>query len=167
MAQHDKERSPARDDDAAIVERLVKQLRPTDRTVAAAPAPRPPGPRADRPAVNAGPPRRPIPAPAQAGPAGIWARVALGTLLGIALTQWPYARTCGWWLLFYLGAVAILVVAGLWGALLSWERRLGLAHVVALATIFWGLALTAHEILPRVGYAKVPAAWHCVEPGPS
>jgi hypothetical protein len=27
--------------------------------------------------------------------------------------------------------------------------------------MIWGLALTAHEVLPRVGYAKVRLAWRC------
>jgi hypothetical protein len=64
----------------------------------------------------------------------------------------------------YLVAVATLIVAGLWGALSSWKRRLGLAHIVAMGAILWGLALAAHEVLPRVGYAKTPATWSCAEP---
>jgi hypothetical protein len=58
-------------------------------------------------------------------------------------------------------AVATLITAGVWGALFSWKCRLGLAHIVALAVILWGLTLMAHEILPRVGYARTPASWGC------
>jgi hypothetical protein len=52
-------------------------------------------------------------------------------------------------------------VAGVWGARVSWRSRVGLAHIVAVSTIIWGLALTAHEVLPRVGYAKTRLAWRC------
>ena len=77
------------------------------------------------------------------------------------LPQWPYAKACGWWLSLYMAAVGIVVVAGLWGAHVSWRSRLGFAHVIAVATIIWGLALTAQEVLPRVGYAKERLAWRC------
>jgi hypothetical protein len=53
------------------------------------------------------------------------------------------------------------VVAGIWAAHVSWRSRLGFAHVIAVATIIWGLALTAQEVLPRVGYAKERLAWRC------
>jgi hypothetical protein len=43
----------------------------------------------------------------------------------------------------------------------SWKSRLGFAHVIAVCTIIWGLGLTAQEVLPRVGYAKVRLAWRC------
>jgi hypothetical protein len=92
-------------------------------------------------------------APAAMGKAGI----------GTALTQWPYGRACGGPLVFYLVAVATLVVTGMWGALSSWRGRLGLAHVVALGTILWGLAVASQEVLPRVGYARTPAVWSCGE----
>ena len=82
-------------------------------------------------------------------------------LVGGALTQWPYPRTCGWGLLGYVIAVAIVIVTGVRGALLSWRGRLGPAHVIALVTILWGLVLAAHEVLPRVGYARTPATWRC------
>jgi len=49
----------------------------------------------------------------------------------------------------------------MWGAQVSWRSRIGLAHVVAVGTIIWGLALVAHEVLPRVGYAKTRLAWRC------
>jgi hypothetical protein len=43
----------------------------------------------------------------------------------------------------------------------SWRARLAPAHVIALSTILWGLALAAHEILPRTGYIASPARWWC------
>ncbi len=30
-----------------------------------------------------------------------------------------------------------------------------------MGTMIWGLALTAQEVLPRVGYAKTRLAWRC------
>ena len=94
-------------------------------------------------------------------PGAVWGCVSLGALLGIALPQWPYERACGSWLLLYLSAVATVVVAGWWGASVSWKSRIGLAHVLAVSTLIWGLALTAHEVLQRVGYAKTRLAWRC------
>ncbi len=194
MADEDKERDPARPDDAATVDRLLRQLkranplraRPTARAAAAprfdrprvdaaplppdaAPlpskAPTPAGaaaaPRFDRPRVDAAPLLPKAPTPAGTGRAGIWARVGLGVLLGVALMQWPYGRACGGLLLLYLIAAVTLIAAGVWAALGSWRGRLGLAHVVSLALILLGLALTAHEVLPRVGYARTPAPWRC------
>lgn len=137
--------------EAAVVDQLIRKLRPFDRsfgserptTVGARPLSRF---RAGRPPMR---------------PGAVWACVALGVLLGVALPQWPYARDCGWWLLLYLTAVGTVVVAGMWGARVTWKSRLGFAHVVALGTILWGLTLTAQEVLPRVGYAKTRAAWRC------
>jgi hypothetical protein len=102
---------------------------------------------------------RPIGSPPR--PAVVWGCVSLGVLLGTALPQWPYERACGSWLLLYLTAVGTVVVAGLWGARVSWRSHVGLAHIVAIGTLIWGLALTAQEVLPRVGYAKDRLAWRC------
>jgi hypothetical protein len=82
-------------------------------------------------------------------------------LLGAALPYWPYDRACGSWLLLYMVAVALALVAGMWGARVSWKSRYGFAHVIAICTIIWGLALTAEQVLPRVGYAKTRLAWRC------
>jgi hypothetical protein len=90
-----------------------------------------------------------------------WLCVGLGVLLGIALPYWPYARNCGWGLLFYVFAVGMVVVAGIWGLLISWKSRLGFAHAVALGTMLWGLTLTAQTVLPRVGYTRIPLTWTC------
>ncbi len=94
-------------------------------------------------------------------PGAVWGSVSLGLLLGLALPEWPYDRACGSWLLLYLSAVSLVVIAGLWGARVSWRGRIGWAHILAVITIIWGLALTAHEVLPRIGYAKTRLAWRC------
>jgi hypothetical protein len=61
----------------------------------------------------------------------------------------------------YLGAVAVVAVAGLWGAVAAWRRRMPAAHTVALIMVGWALALAAAVILPRVGYARAAASWWC------
>lgn len=164
MAERGEDRNSARDEEAALVDRLVRQLRHSNPVPAAAPPGQGAAPHLDRPGGDIGPLPSAARAPARTGQVGIWARVSLGVLLGVALTQWPYGRACGWLLAIYLVAVTTLIAAGGWGALSSWNRRLGLAHSVSLATILWSLALMAHEVLPRVGYTGTPAAWRCPEP---
>jgi len=93
--------------------------------------------------------------------AGVWARVLLGVLLGVAIVEWPYERGCGFPLAFYLTAVSALLVTGLWGAFFAWNGRVGTAHVIALGAVMWALVLTAQEVLPRIGYARLAAAWQC------
>jgi hypothetical protein len=93
--------------------------------------------------------------------AALWARLVLGILLGGAITQWPYVHTCGVSLLEYLGAVAMVIVAGGWVAVASWDRRHAPGHVLALLLMLWGIALAAYEILPRVGYAAQRWGWQC------
>ena len=97
---------------------------------------------------------------------GTWARVALGLLIGIGMTQWPYTHGCGVRLGFYLIGVLAVIVAGLWSSLSSWKRRLGLAHILSQILIIWGLVLAARITLPRIGYAQTTALWLCpdVEP---
>jgi len=138
--------------EAVVVDQLLKKLRPFDRTYVA-----------EREHVTGvrqfsrAKPRPPL------RPAGVWARVMLGLLLGVALTQWPYPHACEKPLILYLVAVTTVLVAGLWGARASWRSRMGLAHIIALGTILWGLTLSAQEVLPRVGYAKTRMSWRCVE----
>ena len=98
---------------------------------------------------------------------GTWARVALGLLIGIGMTQWPYTHGCGLKLIFYLTGVAAVLAAGFWSSISSWRRRLGLAHVLSQALIIWGLVLAAREILPRIGYAKAPPAGFCAAATPA
>jgi hypothetical protein len=91
----------------------------------------------------------------------VWVSVGLGVALGIAMPFWPYPKACAWWLLLYLSAVAMVVVAGVWAARLTWVTRLGVAHMLALGVVFWGITLAADETLPRIGYAKTQAVWFC------
>ncbi|HXQ29691.1 MAG TPA: hypothetical protein VN848_10520 [Gemmatimonadales bacterium] len=92
---------------------------------------------------------------------GTWARVILGVLVGIGMTQWPYTHGCGWRFMFYLTGIGVVLTAGLWSSLSSWKRRLGVAHLLSQLLIIWGLVLGARAILPRIGYAKVSAPWLC------
>ena len=139
--------------EAAVVNSLIRKLRPYDSSTSYV---------SEHPSTIGAKPisrLRPIKAPMSS--AAVWSCVALGVLLGAAQPQWPYAKGCGWWLALYMAAVEIVVVAGIWGARVSWKSRLGFAHVIAVCTIIWGLGLTAQEVLPRVGYAKVRLAWRC------
>lgn len=140
--------------EAAVVDSLIRKLRPFDHSYGA-----------ERVSTSTRPLARMRPIKAPMSTAAVWSCVGLGVLLGAALPQWPYAKACGWWLALYMAAVGIVVVAGIWGAHVSWRSRLGFAHVIAVCTIIWGLALTAQEILPRVGYAKVRLAWRCHDGG--
>jgi len=90
-----------------------------------------------------------------------WLRVLLGLAVAGGITQWPYLHDCGLNLLFYEVAIGTVIVAGVWSSITSWQRRLGLAHFLSLLVLLWGLVLSAREILPRVGYAKVSANWLC------
>ncbi len=92
---------------------------------------------------------------------GTWARVVLGLLIGIGMTQWPYTHGCGLRLIFYLMGVAAVIAAGTWSGISSWKRRLGVAHVLSQGLIIFGLVLAAREVLPRIGYAKAEAPWLC------
>lgn len=167
MATEGRNVQPAGDDDAAVVDRLLRKLNGSNPSPGPAPVttaashggPRPSGvdpsmgPRSKLPAAR--------PTLRDPGWIAVWARVGLGVVVGVALTQWPYARACGLGLVLYLLAVATVLVAGVWGATVSWRGRLASAHVIALATILWGLALAAHEILPRAGSIASSARWWC------
>ena len=91
----------------------------------------------------------------------LWARVVLGMVFGGVMTQWPYPHECDLPLLGYLGAVAMVMVAGAWIAIASWSRRNGLIHILALLLFFWGIVLAAEQVLPRIGYAAEHWAWRC------
>lgn len=95
---------------------------------------------------------------------GLWGRVALGLMLGVMMTAWPYFRECGLPLFGYLGALAAVVVAGGWIAVTAWKLRNGVAHILALVLLAWGLVLTADELLSRTSYAAVQATWMCGAP---
>jgi hypothetical protein len=93
--------------------------------------------------------------------AGTWARVGLGLLIGIGMTQWPYTHGCGLKLFIYLGGVFTVIVAGVWSGLSSWKRQMGVAHILSQGLVIWGLVLAAREVLPRIGYALEAATWFC------
>lgn len=136
-----------------------KELADIDRLIAKQPAspPAKTGPAA--PAARA---QAPALAPAR-GPSGlaVWIRVGLGAVLAVGMTQWPYAHSCGLALLLYAGAIGVVGLVGLWGAVAAWRRRMGLAHVLALGVVLWGLILAGTILLPRIGYASETAGWLC------
>jgi hypothetical protein len=99
---------------------------------------------------------------AQIDKALMWLIVATAVGVGAALTQWPYATTCGWSLGLYLGAVWSQLVTSGWGAIASWRNQSAIAHLISLIALFWGIVLAAEQILPRVGYAASEALWRCV-----
>ena len=106
------------------------------------------------------------PALSPAGPTGsewlgAWARVLLGLLVGVGMTQWPDTHECGFHLLFYGVGVGAVLAAGLWSSWASWKRRLAVAHVISLLLIAWGFVLAAREVLPRIGYASSQQEWLC------
>ena len=97
---------------------------------------------------------------------GVWVRVLLSLALGVMMGAWPYLRTCGLPLAGYLGAVVTVILSGWWAASAAWRYRAGLAHVVSLIIVFYGISLAAAELLPRTGYAVDHATWACEEVKP-
>ena len=142
-----------------------KELAEIDKLIGKAPGPAPSSPvarapGAKPPALVAGAaPSAPIRRSGGAG--GTWLRVGLGAALGVGMTQWPYAHTCGLWLGLYLGAVSAVALSGLWGAVSSWRRRIPAAHLLSMAVVLWGLVLVADVVLPRTGYAAQTLTWLC------
>jgi hypothetical protein len=76
--------------------------------------------------------------------------VALGVLLSAAMPYWPYAHGWSWGLAVYMAAIAINLVAGIWGAKLTWDERLPAAHTIAVGIVLWGVGLLAAETVPRI-----------------
>jgi hypothetical protein len=89
-----------------------------------------------------------------------WMRVGLGLALGIGMLAWPYSHACGWRLGVYLAGATVVSVAGVWSALTSWKRRLGIAHTLSIILLIWGLALASRQLLPRL-YGKTPVPFLC------
>jgi hypothetical protein len=108
------------------------------------------------------PPMHPGPARGRAW-LSTWLRVGLGLALAVGMLAWPYTHACGLKLVFYLIGATTVTVAGVWSALTSWKRRLGVAHGLSIVLIIWGLALAGRQILPRV-YGKQPIPFFCPEP---
>jgi hypothetical protein len=92
-----------------------------------------------------------------------WMRVGLGVALGVGMILWPYTHACGLRLAFYLTGATLVTVAGVWSALTSWRRRLGIAHTLSIVLIVWGLALAGRQLLPRF-YGKTPVPFLCPSP---
>jgi hypothetical protein len=118
----------------------------------------------------AGAPRRPaagarspagVPAPGKRSVALTWFWVLLAVALAAALPLWPYEKSCGLQLFFFLGATGVTVVVGLLGAISSWMHRRGFAHLLALSVLTWAGIMAAREVLPRIGYAKQSRTWMC------
>lgn len=96
---------------------------------------------------------------------GVMLRLTLATALGVGMVFWPYEARCGGGLFLYLGAVSVLIGAGLWSAVWSWRHRSARAHILSLLLTLWGGTLAGMEVLPRLGYAipteAHPASWMC------
>ena len=152
---------------ASVVDRLLAQLPGLQQAPSSARTSYYPAVTSTRPGVTstvvATPIRLPEITPRQW--IGVWGRVFLGLALGVMMAGWPYMRSCGFPLLGYLGAVLTVVLTGLWAAAAAWRHRIGLAHVVALVVVLYGVTLCAAELLPRVGYAVDHASWWCNEAG--
>lgn len=89
--------------------------------------------------------------PSEATTVRLW--VGLGVALAMAMPFWPYPKTNALWMTFYMFAVVMVVIAGIWSARLTWAQRLGGAHIIAIAIVLWGITLYAEETLPLIGYA--------------
>jgi len=96
---------------------------------------------------------------------GVALRLLLAIAVGVGILFWPYDARCGAGLAGYLGAVAVVGIAGAWSAVWSWRHRAGRAHLLSLLLVLWGIVLACVEVLPRVGYARPDAArpvtWTC------
>lgn len=90
---------------------------------------------------------------------GVFLRLLLAVLLGVAVVFWPYGSRCGLGLAGYLGVVVVLTGAGVWSAVWTWRHRAARGHALSLLIVLWGLVLASIEVLPRTGYA-VPTAAH-------
>jgi hypothetical protein len=98
---------------------------------------------------------------------GVWVRVFLGLALGVMMAGWPYLKTCGLPLAGYLGAVGTVILSGGLAAGAAWKYRAGLAHIVSLIIMFYGVVIASAELLPRTGYAVDRAMWQCEEKTPT
>ena len=164
MAAKKGDDKPKRDPLADEIDALLKKL-PHAEPEPSAPKMAPP----PRPAPAPSPGRPPAPRPSATGrpPLGVWAQVAAAMVLAAAFTQWPYEAACGWGLLGYGSAVTALLIVGGWCVTEAWRARLAAAHVVSLIVVFWGIALAAEVVLPRIGYAAESATWRCTVEAPA
>ncbi len=122
------------------------------------------------PGAPARPPASAAPAPERGSVAMTWFWTILAILLAAALPLWPYGKSCGLQLFFFLGAAGLALLAGATGAVNSWRTRRGLAHVLSLLVVIVAGVMAAGEVLPRIGYAAEAQTWLCPstpEPAPS
>jgi hypothetical protein len=131
-----------------------KELADIDRTIAKQPAP------------PVSTPIRGTPAPQRRFVALAWFWALLSILLAVALLVWPYDKSCGLRLIFFLGASALALLVGILGAFTSWAHRQGVALLLSLMVILWAGIMTTREVLPRVGYARETLQWTCPPPPP-
>ena len=119
----------------------------------------------DRAAVKQteSPPGRPVPTapPAKRFVALSWFWALLAILLAVALVVWPYDRSCGIRLIFFLGASLLALLAGVVGGFTSWAHRQGIPFFLSLLVVLWAGVMAARDILPRVGYARQSMEWTC------
>lgn len=99
-----------------------------------------------------------------------WVQTAVAVGAGASLMFWPWPPRCGVPLYGFVGACAGVSLLGMWSAHGTWKHRLGIAHMLSLGVVLWGLVIGAREVLPRVGYA-IPdatrgASWSCTAPAP-
>jgi hypothetical protein len=92
---------------------------------------------------------------------GVWLRTFAALGLGVAVAFWPYARDCGWMLHGYLAVIGAVLVVGSWASQSAWRAHSATAHLIGLLVVYWGVVLAAEQVLPRIGYAAVDAAWRC------
>jgi hypothetical protein len=111
-----------------------------------------------RPAVTPVPRRRFV--------ALAWFWTLMAILLAVALIVWPFDKTCGIRLIFFLGAVLVTITLGGLGVFTSWAHRQGIAFLLSLLVMLWAGISAAREVLPRVGYARHALDWTCPPPPP-
>jgi hypothetical protein len=127
-----------------------KELANIDRAIA-----RQPGVPAPTPATGSPPARQ------RRFVALAWFWTLLAIVLAVALMVWPYDKTCGIRLIFFIGAAVLALLMGVLGAITSWAHRQGLAMLLSLLVILWAGIMAVREILPRAGYAKQDLEWTC------
>ena len=136
------------DKELANIDRAIaKQSGPTSAAPTAVPTPTPPS-------------RRRFVALA-------WFWTVVAAILAVALLLWPYDKSCGIRLIFFLGAAVLALVLGVVGAFTSWAHRQGLAMLLSLLVVAWAGVMAAREILPRTGYAKRAMDWTCPSAPPA
>ena len=162
MAKKGEPRKRRERSEAEIVDKLLKQLPHADPTLGASTgqSSKQYTPRGQMAAAK--PIARPDLHMLPPSPLKTWAWAVLSLIAAVGLTQWPYAHSCGWGLLFYMTGVTTVLVAASWGAIASWQSHRAVAHIISLGVVAFTGVLFAREVLPRTGYARAEATWRCV-----